>query len=136
METVPTEEYTDHITKTMNKPKGNTQNPGVRNRNKVPPIVIERKIISQLTAVNLRKFTKEQFIIEHTPRNTMIYAKSNEDRLKLMETLQSLHYQFHTYTLREEKTHAFILKGLDQGPTQDEIKEHNLGHKGTQSRCS
>ncbi|KAG5865446.1 hypothetical protein JTB14_027179 [Gonioctena quinquepunctata] len=123
METAQTEEHTDEITKTMNKPKGKTQTPVVRSRQKISPLVIKGKTISQLTAAKIRDVTKEQFKLEHRPRITMIYAKSNEDRIKIMALLEQLHYQFHTYTWREEKNHAFILKRLDQEPTEDEIKE-------------
>ncbi|RZC35282.1 hypothetical protein BDFB_014501 [Asbolus verrucosus] len=31
--------------------------------------------------------------------------------------------EFHTYTPAEEKTHAFVLRGLDQRPTPEEIAE-------------
>ncbi|KAG5861556.1 hypothetical protein JTB14_020729 [Gonioctena quinquepunctata] len=70
METVPTEDHTDGISKTMNKPEEKIQIPVVRNRNKIPPLEVKGKIISQLTAAKIRQVTKEQFILEHKPRNT------------------------------------------------------------------
>ncbi|KAG5896637.1 hypothetical protein JTB14_009544 [Gonioctena quinquepunctata] len=120
---IPTEEHTEEISRTMNKTKGKVQTPVASSKQKIPPIVIKGKLISQSTAAALRKTIEgRQFIIEHKRYNTMIYAKSNEDRIRIMRSLETAKYQFHTYTWKEEKTHAFILKGLDQEPTTDEIK--------------
>ncbi|KAG5869168.1 hypothetical protein JTB14_000291 [Gonioctena quinquepunctata] len=72
--------------------------------------------MTQAVVAKIRTQTEEEFIIEHKTNNTMIYAKSVEDRHRIMECLRSGTNEFHTYTPRENKTHAFILKGLAQGP--------------------
>ncbi|KAG5877097.1 hypothetical protein JTB14_006392 [Gonioctena quinquepunctata] len=120
---IPTEEHTEEISKAMNKPKGKAQTPVVSNKQKIPPIVIKGKLTAESTMASLRTAIKgRKFTIEHKRHNTMIYPKSNEDRIIIMQLLQKINYEFHTYTWKEEKTHAFILKGLDQEPTIDEIK--------------
>jgi hypothetical protein len=36
---------------------------------------------------------------------------------------QTADVDFHTYTHKTEKTHAFVLRGLHQGPTPKEVAE-------------
>ncbi|KAG5893272.1 hypothetical protein JTB14_002676 [Gonioctena quinquepunctata] len=55
---IPTEEHTEEISRVLNKPKGKVQTPVVRNKPKIPPIVIKGKLISQPTIANIRKAIK------------------------------------------------------------------------------
>jgi hypothetical protein len=41
----------------------------------------------------------------------------------VQEVLKNDGVDFHTYTHKTEKTHAFVLRGLDQKPTPKEIAE-------------
>jgi hypothetical protein len=45
----------------------------------------------------------------------------------VQEVLKNDRVDFHTYTHKTEKTHAFVLRGLDQKPTPKEaLMEENI----------
>lgn len=52
----------------------------------------------------------------------LIYTNSADQHKKARQLLATGKVQFHTYSLKEEKTHGFVLKGLCQKVEIDEIK--------------
>jgi hypothetical protein len=55
--------------------------------------------------------------------NTNIYTRNKKNWTKVQEVLKSDGVDFHTYMHKNEKTHAFVLRGLDQRPAPKEIAE-------------
>ena len=60
-----------------------------------------------------------------------LFCEKREDKQQFLERLKEDNQEFHTYTDKEDKTHAFVLRGLDSEPTVNELKdaltkEHSL----------
>ncbi|KAG5885174.1 hypothetical protein JTB14_003515 [Gonioctena quinquepunctata] len=72
----PTEEHTEEVSRTMNKPKGKVQTPVASSKSNIPPIVTQGKLISQPLVDTLKKaINGRQFTIEHKRQSSIIYAK-------------------------------------------------------------
>lgn len=94
------------------------------NKKLPPPIVLHGQSSSH---VGLTKLIKEQFTsnfhIKYTKYSVNITINDRADRRKLMEHLKSQEVEFHTYTDSEEKTHAFVIRGLTSDTEPAEIEE-------------
>lgn len=94
---------------------------------KPPPIVIHHKTEKSRELVNLLKpEIKKGFEIKYTKNNTNLYIQDTEEYNKILPQIKLLaddEFQFHTYTQKSEKTHAFVLKGLDVGTDTEYLRE-------------
>lgn len=71
-----------------------------------------------------------QFHIKHVAGSTAIQADNYGKYKILLRELTSSNLQFHTYTTAEEKTHGFVLRGLDGNPDPEEIQQSfNTEHR-------
>ncbi|KAG5876785.1 hypothetical protein JTB14_006758 [Gonioctena quinquepunctata] len=118
-----TKEILDSIA-TENKTKAQ-QEPVQRVRDrKIPPIVVAGKMImTQATMKKMKDITKKKFVLEHKPNSTIVLTQTIEDHAEVKKLLEKAEFQFHTYTHSDEKTHAFILKGLDSEPDPEDVKQ-------------
>ena len=95
-------------------------------QNRPPPIVIHGKPAAgkhvKLLQLLDEGVTERKYRVKYT-NNTNIYVDSNEDHEKLMSLMVERGVQFHTYTRKDQKTHAFVLCGLHHEPTIEEISE-------------
>ncbi|KAJ3616680.1 hypothetical protein MTP99_014375 [Tenebrio molitor] len=97
-----------------------------------PPIIIHGFVenfhdLKQMLYRNVGK----NFNVKFTGRNTTIYTLNKRDWNKVKGILSQNETSYHTFTHKEEKTHAFVLRGLCQNPAPEEVKaaleeEHNL----------
>jgi hypothetical protein len=89
-----------------------------------PPIIVHGFFKDHHTLTNTLKNTVgNQYTIKYTKYNTNIYTKNKTDWLKLQEVLKNDEIEYHTYTHKNNKTHAFVLRGLHQGPAPKEVAE-------------
>ncbi|KAG5863460.1 hypothetical protein JTB14_026644 [Gonioctena quinquepunctata] len=121
------EEHSKEILDSMdmeNKRKAQQQ-PAQRVRDRrIPPLVVAGKTLTtQATIRKLKEATKEKFVIEHKPNSTIVLTQTLEDHGAVKRVLEAADLQFHTYTHSDDKTHAFILKGLDSQPEPEEVKQ-------------
>lgn len=91
------------------------------------PIIMPGKINDhkQLVA-NIMKVAKTEFHLKYTANNVNVYFKNQNDKKAFMKIASNENLEYHTYTDVEEKTHAFVIRGLDTEPTPEEIKEEIL----------
>lgn len=97
---------------------------------KNPPIVIKGtfKNHSQLTQ-EIKNQIKKGFSIKYAPKSTLLYIDDCEEYKKYKKLLLNQEdLEFHTYTSKEDKTHAFVLRGLNGNPDLDELKEELEEH--------
>lgn len=108
---------------TLNKKAGNT---------KPPPIVIKGKLHShKLFLSEIKKVTKKEITLKYAKNSVILYTEDKMDHQTILRQLKEEQTEFHTYTTPEEKTHAFVLRGLDGEIAEEEIKqelqdEHNM----------
>ncbi|KAG5862891.1 hypothetical protein JTB14_022366 [Gonioctena quinquepunctata] len=121
------EEHSQEIVRTItnkNKNKKSTPQLAGNTDKKIPPIVVEgRAPMTKIMAEILKEQLKGQYRPEYKPRSTLIYTANAEDHALMRKVLLETGSQFHTYTLKEEKTHAFVIKGLESEPTPEELEE-------------
>lgn len=96
-----------------------------------PPVVMHQRVTDHK---NLIKFITEmigtQFHIKHVAGRTAIQAHEYGKYKILLRELTANNLQCHTYTPAEEKTHGFVIRGLDSNPEPEEIQESlNTEHK-------
>lgn len=90
---------------------------------KPPPIIIHHKILKHTEFIEgLGKEVKKGFHIKNTKNITNVFINDIEEYRKYLSVLEKDEVNFHTYSEKENKTHAFLLKGLDSNPTLEEIK--------------
>lgn len=89
-----------------------------------PPIVIHRKVQDHKGLLQfITETVGKQFYIKHAGGRISIQTYKNEHYKALLKELTEANLQFHTYTPSDEKTHGFVIRGLDSKPELEEIKE-------------
>ncbi|EFA09320.1 hypothetical protein TcasGA2_TC001646 [Tribolium castaneum] len=88
-----------------------------------PPIILHGFFDDyQLAISNIRSQIGNKLTIKYTRRNTTVYTLNKTDWTKLKTYFKSAQSPFHTYTHNEDKTHGFVLRGLDHNPPLEDIK--------------
>ncbi|KAJ3629934.1 hypothetical protein MTP99_014296 [Tenebrio molitor] len=89
-----------------------------------PPIIVHGffKKHARFTA-RLQGEIGKHYTVKFTKFNTNIHTKNKKDWVKVQEILKHDNIEFHTYTHKDNKTHAFVLRGLDQKPELEDIAE-------------
>lgn len=129
METQPI--ITEETNKTANGSGKKTQ----AQESKPPAIVLHSKIGSHSAFFTLLdSYLQAGYYVKNTKNCTNIFVKNTEEFKKCRQILEDENISYHTYTLKEEKPHSFVLKGIDSNPTVDEIKydlenRHNINIK-------
>lgn len=91
-------------------------------KNLPPPIVIYGKANNNAQFIKFIETTvKKGFKIKYTNENTNIHINDATEWKSLKSTLSENKLEFHSYTHRDEKTHAFVLRGLDHAPPPEMI---------------
>lgn len=92
---------------------------------KPPPIVING-IVGDLKGFRdeIKSVVENDFFLKYTKNSTLLFLKDKTDYNKLSNKLKALNeLEWHTYTVAEEKQHAFVLRGLDFDVDLKDIKE-------------
>ncbi|KAG5878040.1 hypothetical protein JTB14_014219 [Gonioctena quinquepunctata] len=71
----------------------------------------------------LNRELDKKFTAKLNNNSTIFKTNTERDYRKAIEIFERLHIEFHTFTTKEEKIHSFVLKGLDNFPDEEEIKE-------------
>ncbi|CAG9819368.1 unnamed protein product [Phaedon cochleariae] len=112
-------------TNNKNLPKKDPKKPTPTQREKKPPPIVfdglltDRKLISSM----IKEFTSKPFFFKFGRESTLLYMDNNDDFEILKSKLENDEVSFYTYTLKKNKSHAFVLRGLDFKPEPSEIKE-------------
>lgn len=89
-----------------------------------PPVVIHQKVNDHKELIALiTEMIGKQFHLKYTAGRTIIQAYTINNYRILMKELTDQKIHLHTYTPKDEKTHGFVLRGLDSAPDTQEIKE-------------
>lgn len=99
--------------------------------NRPPPIVVHGQFDGMATINGLLK-TKLSgpFHWRNTPNSSGLYLANRQDWEACKEMLRENSVEFHTFSMKEDKNHAFVLRGLfqevDVGDIMAEIKEQDI----------
>lgn len=117
----------------QNNKNSNTQSQKINTKERMPPIVVDGTVNN---IKGLQKQLREQHNItslqvKYTRYSTLLFTNTASDYNKLLKYAKSEAVRekkeeqlpFHTYTPPSEKTHAFIIRGLDNKPTVEEVAE-------------
>ena len=133
--TAPTPSTSKAGTSFTNKNKNNEQTilqKKISNKYKNPPLVLKGVSTSHEKLIeDIRRFIKNDFYIKYAAKSTLLYIsdpteyKSYKNKLTEDENIE-----FHTYTSGADKTHAFVLRGMQGNPPCSEIREHLEENQG------
>ena len=107
-----------------------------KKQQKPPPIVITGQIDNSRQLREFRatldKITKSNYTLKFTKRTTLIQTNTCEDFDAVKTHMTNVAaIPWHTYSTTTEKTHAYVLRGLDHKPEPDEVlnelKQENIG---------
>lgn len=109
----------------IRKQHNSNSNPSTSKEN-VPPIVIQGIIsnINQFKINLLNECNVKQITIKYTRYSTLLHLNNIVDYKKTLDYMKKENANntfFHTYTLGVEKTHAFVIRGLDHKPSIPEV---------------
>lgn len=98
------------------------------NPKRIPPIVLHGKIEDHQTFTkNLKDLCKGKYFIKYREYTTNIFMDNMEDYNKVLDAFKKEDdVDCHTFTTKEQKTHAFVLYGLENKPETREIAEDLL----------
>ncbi|CAH1110394.1 unnamed protein product [Psylliodes chrysocephalus] len=107
-------------TKTTQKKASTTP----KTKNHMPPIIIDGKTMSQNSLItDIKRIVTGKFSIKHTNTSTILFLEEKEDHEKMVKSIRTEKLPYHTYSNRDEKTHAFVLRGLADGTKIEDIDE-------------
>ncbi|CAG9824607.1 unnamed protein product [Phaedon cochleariae] len=109
---------------TKNSAKTPAKNSSPVKQQKPPPIVFDgvltnRKLINEM----IKEFTSKPFYFKFGRESTLLYMDNVDDFEMLKSKLEDDEVAFYTYTLKKDKSHAFVVRGLDFKPEPSEVKE-------------
>ncbi|CAH1383686.1 unnamed protein product, partial [Tenebrio molitor] len=97
---------------------------------KPPPIVLHGKYEYKKLLAFCKEGTTQDVCLKFTKNNTIIITQSVQDFNILKEGLKtSKKTQWHTYATKGERTHGFVIYGLDNSPAEADVKQ-DLEEKG------
>lgn len=89
-----------------------------------PLIVLHQRLKDPKKTVNMMKtIATSGFSIKHGNNTTNIQLNDKKQAVAVSKWLELNAIAHHTFTSPEDKNHAFVLEGLDEVTTEDEIKE-------------
>lgn len=96
-------------------------------KSRPPPIIIHGAFNDQKKATQLFKNRlRGGFVWKHTANATSLLLENRGDWDLANGFLKQAKCEYHTYTPRDEKTHAFVIRGLYQDIEEENIKEELL----------
>lgn len=88
-----------------------------------PPIVLHSKVKNHTMFFNnMKKEIHNGFHVKNCKNTTIINVHDVAEYRKHLIFLEESKIKFHTYSEKKNKTHAFILKGIDSEPEVEDIK--------------
>jgi hypothetical protein len=98
-----------------------------RKKEKPPPIILHGNFGAKRLLEFCKSSAKNKVLLKFTRNNTIVLTENVEDFKILRDALKdSKAAYWHTYTLRTEKTHAFVAYGLEKHPDPEDIKKDLL----------
>lgn len=97
--------------------------PEASSKKKPPPIIIPGKTLAGSIGTTLLANGYKDQHINFTTNNINIYVHNYTDHKKIKTLLNNRGIQFYTHTPANERTHAFVLRGLDCDPDPNDIQE-------------
>lgn len=88
------------------------------------PIIIAGNVSNHKELVgNIKSRIKHGFHIKYTANNISLYLDNQSDKDNILKSFNREQLEYHTYTDANQKTHAFIVRGLDGEPSTEEVKQ-------------
>ncbi|CAH1104653.1 unnamed protein product [Psylliodes chrysocephalus] len=97
-----------------------------QNKTKVqmPPIVIDGKTTNPNNLIqDIKALAKGNFSVKHTNYTTVLFIEDKEDHERVLANIKMDKMPYHTYTNNEDKSHAFVLRGLAEGTKIPDIEQ-------------
>ncbi|CAG9817664.1 unnamed protein product [Phaedon cochleariae] len=109
-----------------NKNQGTSQNKQTtpKKGEKPPPIVFDGVLKDRREIIPLIKsLTTKPFYFKYGGDSALLYTETVQDFENVKQKLKEDEVSFYSYSLKKDKTHAFVLRGLDFEPEPSEIMQ-------------
>lgn len=94
------------------------------------PIIVHQRLTNCKQLINqLKNAAPAGFNIKLTQKATSIYVANKSQETVVKDLLRKEGLGFHSYSQKEQKTHAFVLQGLDEDVLPEEILEELVALK-------
>lgn len=128
-------ENTGNEGETSGEPEINTEQTNTKTKpvkeNPPPPIILHGKPdVNEKLIEYLNQTVKKGFRIKHTAETTNIYISDFEEWKTFSDGLITTKTEYHTFNNRNQKTHAFVLRGLDHAPLPEELENELKNQHG------
>lgn len=126
---IPTQNQFEAIKDMVDKQDNTQINPKLikkpKHQGKPPPLILQgRKYTHKSLMDTCEAYANQDFDIKYTKNSTIIITKTQDAYRNIQTQLNKDDAHYYTYTPKNEKQHGFVLKGLQDAPTIDEIKSH------------
>lgn len=113
-----------HINPPTKQTETTEKRPHEKAKRSPPPIVIHGLFKDHKSLNNfLTSKLKGKYHWKHTPNTTILQVSTYEDWVAANKNFETGKLEYHTYTPKEDKTHAFVLRGLYHEVDINQIKE-------------
>lgn len=103
------------------------ENISSKKQKKLPPVIIHQQVADHRIFVNsIKSVINGHFTVKYCKETTNVYVETKTDLDILKEHLQKVDVSFHSYSLKDEKTHAFVLRGLNAGTNEEDVSRSLL----------
>ncbi|CAH1109239.1 unnamed protein product [Psylliodes chrysocephalus] len=93
-------------------------------KSSMSPIVVDGKTVNQSALIqDLKAKIKGGFSVKHTNNSTILFVGDKEDHLRVLQSVKDENIAHHTYTNNDDKSHAFVLRGLADGAKTQDIED-------------
>ncbi|CAH1110685.1 unnamed protein product [Psylliodes chrysocephalus] len=75
------------------------------------------------TTIALKTKIKGGFSVKHTNNSTILFVDEKEEHERILQSVRDENIAHHTYTNNDDKSHAFVLRGLADGTKPQDIEE-------------
>lgn len=115
-------ETTEPETTNKNMRKTNTPQNTNNKPRRPPPLVIHSKVNQHKNFCEVvNKEIKKGYHIKYTQNNTNVFVYDQDEYDKYLEKITNDGIEFHTYSTKADKHHAFIIRGLDNSVESDDF---------------
>ena len=95
------------------------------NKIKPPPIILDGRFrtTTEKLVKTIKPLLTKDFYIKNSRNSTIIQTDELDDYNKVLELIDESNYNYHTYTPRQGKTHAFVMRGYCEADTDQILSD-------------
>lgn len=115
------DEYNDEDMESTSSHESNNASNNKTKKIRVPPIILDLQPADLTSSLNHFKTITNDLEVRYKNKQTHLQTHSMESYTKIIANLKHNNYKFHTFTLQDDKTIKYVIKGLHEYMKVNEI---------------